>query len=310
MNIVFLDASTLGDVDNLKKLGELGNFISYDTTFPEERVTRIGNNNVVITNKVIIDKDVMDKCSGIELICIAATGMNNVDLDYAGVKGIHVKNVKGYSTESVAQSTFSMLLNLMHQISYYDNYVKSGSYSKSPIFTHHGRSFSELKGKRFGIIGLGTIGKRVAEIATAFGADVVYYSTSGKNLNTGYEHADLNTLLTISDVVSIHCPLNENTHNLIDLSKLKLMKPTAYLLNMGRGGIVNEKDLAKAIDSNLIAGAAVDVLTKEPVDYNNPLINIKNKEKIIITPHIAWASIESRRLLVEKLYYNIQTFKK
>lgn len=308
--IVFLDVSTLGEVENLFDLKELGEFLAYEITLPEERIERLQGIDIAITNKVVIDKDVMDTCPDLKLICIAATGMNNVDLDYAKEKGIEVKNVAGYSTESVAQSVFAMLLYLLHKSNYYDQYFKSGKYVTSPIFTHLGRSFWELRNKRFGIIGLGTIGKRVAEIASAFGVEIVYFSTSGKNMDTRYKSLDLETLLYTSDVISIHCPLNEDTNNLIDTPELKRMKSSAFLLNMARGGIVNEKALADAIDNEWIAGAGADVLAHEPVLADNPLLKIKNKEKLFITPHIAWTSNESRKILVEKIVNNIREFKK
>ncbi len=308
LNIVFLDAATVGEVENISLLREFGQYIQYDYTRPSERIERIGDSDVIITNKVVIDREVIDACPSIKLICIAATGMNNVDLDYAKKKGIQVKNVTGYSTESVAQATFAMLLYLLNSTAYYDEYVKSGEYVRSPIFTHHGREFWELNRKIFGIIGLGAIGKRVAQIATAFGSHVVYYSTSGKNLKANYEHRALTDLLRISDIVSIHCPLNNSTKNLIDAGQFKIMKPNAILLNLGRGGIVNELALASALDRNRIAGAALDVLFYEPIGKNNPLLKIKNKHKLLIAPHIAWASIEARRLLIERIAENIRSY--
>ena len=309
LKIVFLDSSTVGNPDNLKQLSELGEYRQYDYTKPSERIKRIGDNLVIITNKVVIDREIMDACPSIKLICIAATGMNNVDLEYAAGKNIQVKNVSGYSTESVAQATFSMLFYLLNSSAYYDNYVKSGEYSHSVIFTHHGREFRELNNKVFGIIGMGTIGSRVARIATAFGARVIYYSTSGKNLDTGYEHNELDILLRTADVISIHCPLNERTKNLINSKRLAIMKPTAYLLNMGRGGIVNESALAEALDQERIAGAALDVLCHEPIEENNPLLKIKNRDRLFITPHIAWASREARTLLIEKIIENIRYYR-
>jgi lactate dehydrogenase-like 2-hydroxyacid dehydrogenase len=306
--IVFLDVSTVGELENLINLAQLGNYTSYEYTLPHQRFDRLKDCQIVITNKVIIDKEIIDSCPSLQLICIAATGMNNVDCDYARKKGLVVKNVAGYSTESVAQSTFSMLLYLIHQTGYYDRYVKSGDYSISKIFTHFGPAFRELNNKRFGIIGLGTIGKRVATIAQAFGAEVAYYSTSGMNLDTGFKHLPLSELLSTSDIVSVHCPLNENTTNLIDEVQLKLMKPTSYLINTGRGGIVNEKALADAIDNGLISGAAIDVLTKEPIDKENPLCKVRNKDRLLITPHIAWTSLEARTLLVERIISNIREF--
>lgn len=308
VKIVFLDTATIGDVDNLSYIQGLGDYTGYEYTAPSERITRIKDHTVVITNKVVIDREVMDRCPEMKLICVAATGANNIDIEYANTKGIQVKNVTGYSTESVAQSVFSMLFYLLHGSRYYDTYVKSGEYSKSSIFTHHGKTFWELKNKQFGIIGLGAIGKRVARIAEVFGSRVVYYSTSGKNIDTGYTHSLLPVLLSTSDVVSIHCPLNDLTRNLLDEPQLMLMKPTAYLLNMGRGGIVNESALAKALDENQLAGAALDVLSREPAREDNPLMKIKNRDKLFITPHIAWASQEARRALIEKIAGNIREF--
>ena len=307
VKIVFLDTGTVGNVDNLAMIQSLGEYTGYEMTAPLQRIERIKGYNVVITNKVIIDREVIDNCSELELVCIVATGMNNVDLEYAAKKGITVKNVAGYSTESVTQCTFSMLLFLLNSSAYYDNYVKSGEYAASPLFTHLGCEFWELNNKIFGIIGMGTIGRRVAQVAEAFGARVVYYSTSGKNMNVkAYRHLELSELLRTSDVVSIHCPLNEQTRNLLNKSNLRMMKPTAYLLNMGRGGIVNEQELALAIDENLIAGAALDVLTSEPILADIPLSRVRNKHKLFITPHIAWASREARILLIERTAANIR----
>jgi len=306
--IVFLDVSTIGEVYNLYHFEEIGNFITYENTKPDQRLERMSDCQIVITNKVVIDREVIDSSPSLELICVAATGMNNIDTEYAKEKGIIVKNVAGYSTESVAQSTFSMLFYLMHSTLYYHRYVKDGRYAQSEIFTHHGPPFIELKGKQFGIIGLGAIGKRVAFLAEAFGSSVIYFSTSGRNTDTNFKHISLDNLLSISDIVSIHCPLNEQTKNLLDTEKLKLMKPTSYLLNTSRGGIIDEFALAKALDNEWITGAALDVLSKEPIDPDNPLLKIKLKDKILITPHIAWSSKEARTLLIEKIIENIRDF--
>lgn len=307
LKLVFLDAATVGPVDNLSELAALGELTRYASTRPDERISRIQGHNVVITNKVIIDRDVMDACPGIELIGIVATGMNNVDLDYAKQKGVAVKNVAGYSTASVTQCTFAMLFYLMNASRYYDEYVKSGKYAQSPIFTHLDREFGELAGRQVGIIGLGTIGRSVAGVARAFGANVVYHSTSGKNLDVAeYRHLPLEELLATSDVVSIHCPLNDQTQNLLDEHRLRRMKPSAYLLNMGRGGIVDEKALVRLLDDNGLAGAALDVLATEPVAANSPLLKVRNRERLYITPHIAWASIEARRRLIERTAQSIK----
>ena len=310
MDIVFLDKKTIGNVDNFNLLHKMGNVVVYDNTKPDEVIERASGKDVIITNKVAINKAIIDALPQLRLICVAATGINNIDIEYAKQKGIEVKNVVAYSTDSVAQSTFSMLLYLLNRPNYYDDYVKSGAYARSEIFTHHGPAFWELAGKRFGIIGLGNIGRRVAKIAEGFGMEVVFYSTTGRNNNINYKRFDLNTLLKTSDVVSIHAPLTDTTRNLITYEKLKLMRPCAIILNTGRGAIINEFDLARALNENLIGAFGIDVLTKEPIDPQNPLLKVFDKERIIITPHIAWASMESRARLVEKIAQNIEAFKR
>jgi lactate dehydrogenase-like 2-hydroxyacid dehydrogenase len=310
MDIVFLDKKTIGNVNNFNLLHKLGNVEVFETTSPEEVITRAAGKEVIITNKVVISREVMDSLPELKLICVAATGLNNIDTEYARLKGIEVRNVVAYSTDSVAQSTFAMLLYLINRPAYYDAYVKSGVYAQSAIFTHHGPAFWELADKRFGIIGLGNIGRRVARIAEGFGMEVVFYSTTGRNNNINYRRFDLNTLLKTSDVVSVHAPLTESTRNLITYDKLKLMRACAIILNTGRGGIINEADLARALNDNLIAAAGIDVLTKEPIDSQNPLLKVYDKDKILITPHIAWASMESRARLVEKIAKNIEAFRR
>jgi glycerate dehydrogenase len=310
MNIVFLDKKTIGDVDNFNMLHKLGNVQVFDQTTPEQVVERCIGRDIIITNKVLISREIMDALPSLKLVCIAATGMNNVDIEYAKKKGIEVRNVVAYSTDSVAQSTFSMLLFILNRFSYYDAYVKSGAYARSDIFTHHGPAFWELAGKRFGIIGLGNIGRKVARIAEGYGMEVVFYSTTGRNNNINYKRFDLDTLLKTSDVVSIHAPLSDTTRNLISYQKLKLMRPCAILLNTGRGGIINEADLARALNDNVIAAAGIDVLEKEPISSQNPLLKIYDKDKILLTPHIAWASMESRARLIEKIAKNIEAFKR
>ena len=308
MKIVILDAKTLGDDIDLEIFSQFGDVEIYPTTSPAELYERIEDADIIITNKVVIDKDAINAARNLKLICEAATGYNNIDVLYAKEKGIAVTNVAGYSTESVVQTTFGMLFYLLMHLRYYDDYVKSGEYAKSDIFTHLGRPFWEIHGKRWGIIGLGTIGRRVAEVAESFGCDVIYYSTSGVERPEKYPRYPLDELLKTSDIVSIHAPLNEKTKNLITINELQLMKENAILLNLGRGGIVNEKDLAIALDSDMIGGAGLDVLEKEPIDPENPLLKIKNKEKLLITPHIAWTSIEARKRLVNEIVENIRAF--
>lgn len=308
--IVFLDADSLGEVNGFQELAAIGNLTVYPSTSPEQRAERIQGKIIVITNKVVIDKEIMDACPDLKLICVAATGMNNIDLDYASHQGIAVMNVAGYSTDSVVQHTFAMIFCLMESLPYFMNYVQQGNYTRSNVFTHHGRPFHEISGQKFGIIGMGTIGRKIAEIAAAFGARITYYSTTGKNVTTGYQCVALDVLLSESDIVSVHCPLNDSTKNLITHEKLRLMKNNALLINTGRGGIINENDLARALNENLIAGAALDVLNQEPPDPSNPLFHLNNPEKLIITPHIAWASIESRERLMQGIINNISEFLK
>jgi lactate dehydrogenase-like 2-hydroxyacid dehydrogenase len=301
MKLVFLDAKTLGDID-LSKFNEFGEVKIYETTKKDEVLGRVKNADIVFTNKVVIDKEIMDK-SNIKIIQIMATGMNNVDLEYAKKKGIIVKNVAGYSTNAVAQLTFAFVLEIMNKVRYFNDYVNN-EYSSSDIFTHI-INWNELNNKKWGIIGLGAIGKKVAEIATAFGCEVSYYSTSGKNNNSDYKKIELNSLLKNSDIISIHAPLNENTKNLLNKNNLNLIKKGAILLNLGRGGIVNEKDLSEIIDKNGFF-AGFDVFSKEPIEKDNPLLKSKN---ILLTPHIAWASVEAREKLVKLAYENIKNLR-
>ncbi|MDR2036808.1 MAG: D-2-hydroxyacid dehydrogenase [Bacteroidales bacterium] len=308
MEIVFLDAATIGDVPNLDEIKKLGEYTSYENTMPEESIHRLRNADIVIVNKVLINKEVMDACPNLKLVCVSATGMNNVDLEYAGKKGIEVKNVAGYSTNSVAQVTFSLILEILVRTHYYNDYIQSGKYSSSSLFTHFGPSFWELNEKQMGIIGLGAIGGKVADIAGAFGAKICYHSTSGKNMDRPYKHLSLEELLQTSDIVSIHAPLNDQTLNLIDLPQLQLMKRSALLINVGRGGIVNETALAKAIDEGMIAGAGSDVFTREPLPEDHPFLKVKKKENLLLLPHIAWASLEARSLLVSRIAGNIKKY--
>ena len=308
MHIVLLDAKTLGDIPNLNALEKWGSVTYYQTTQPEQTLERIRDADIVITNKVVLDQSIIEQATRLRLICVAATGTNNIDKAAAEKRGISVKNAVDYSTPSVAQCTFAMLFQLMMNIPYFDRYVKDGSYADSGLFTHFGTGFHELAGKRFGIIGLGTIGRRVAQIADAFGAEVVYYSASGRNTQQPYTRLELEEFLRTCDIVSIHAPLNEYTANLIDYKRLAQMKKTALLINVGRGGIVNEADLARALDDAVIAGAGIDVFEQEPIRADNPLVHITRKEALILTPHLAWASIEARVRLMEKIGQNIDAF--
>ena len=307
MNIVLLDSKTLGSDLDLTPLQELGELTTFSTTASSQTEKRIEDATIVITNKVVITKELMQNSSKLKLICIAATGMNNVDLDAAEELGIMVKNVSGYSTNSVVQHTFALALSLMQRVSYYTQTVQSGAWSDSELFTDVSNPFCEIAGKKWGIIGLGTIGKEVARVAEAFGANIEYFSTSGENKINDYHHSEIDELLSICDIVSIHCPLNNTTQNLIDASKLKLLKDKAILLNLARGGIINEEDLAEELNKRKIY-VGLDVLAKEPIEKDNPLLHVKDKNRLIITPHIAWSSIEARKKLLEGIVENIETF--
>lgn len=305
--IVVLDSKTLGNV-NFDKLKEFGEVVLYEKTKAEEVEERVKDASIILTNKVVLNKDNLKNAEKLEIICETATGFNNIDTEYAKSKNIAVTNVAGYSTPTVAQHTFATLLHLYDKIGYYDEFVKSGEYSKSGMFTNLDKPFNDIEGKKWGIVGLGNIGKKVAKIAETFGSKVVYYSTSGKNNNSNYKRVELDELLSESDIISIHSPLNSNTQGLFNYDNLKKMKKSAVLINMGRGPIVVEKDLAKAIDENIIAGAGLDVFSVEPMPEDSPLLKIKNKEKIVMTPHIAWASIEARERLFNDLIENIKAF--
>lgn len=306
-NIVVLDGKTLGNV-NFEKLKEFGEVTYYDTTSPEEVKDRVKDAEIILTNKVVLNKSNLDESKNLELICETATGFNNIDIKYAKERKIAVTNVAGYSTPTVAQHTFATLLHLYNKIGYYDNFVKSGDYSKSGLFTNLDKSFNDIEGKVWGIVGLGAIGRKVASIAEAFGAKVVYYSTSGKNNNADYKRVELEELLQNSDIISIHAPLNNATEGLFNYDNLKRMKKSAILINMGRGPIVVDEDLARALDEEVIAGAALDVFTVEPTPINNPLLSIKNKDRLVLSPHIAWASVEARERLFDDLLENIRAF--
>ncbi|MBD7909764.1 MULTISPECIES: D-2-hydroxyacid dehydrogenase [Clostridium] len=306
-NIVVLDGKTLGDVD-FKKLEEFGKVSYYDKTEPKDVVSRVKDAAIILTNKVALNEDNLKEAKNLELICETATGFNNIDLNYAKSRKIAVTNVAGYSTPTVAQHTFATLLHLYDKIAYYDNFVKSGKYSESDMFTNLDIPYNDIEGKIWGIVGFGAIGKKVAKIADAFGAKVVYYSTSGKNNNADYKKVDLEELLKESDIISIHAPLNDATQGLFNYKNLSQMKKNSVLINMGRGPIVVDEDLAKALDEELISGAALDVFSVEPTPSNNPLLHIKNKDRLVLTPHIAWASVEARNRLFADLIENIHAF--
>lgn len=305
MKIVFLDAATMGNV-SFEPFERLGDFTRYENSTPEEARERVRDIDVLLINKVLVDRELIDSAPNLKLICIAATGVNNIDVEYAASKGIPVRNVAGYSTDSVVQSTFMHILSLVGGAPYFDASVKSGSYSRSGMFTDPDWNWWELAGKTIGIIGLGNIGGKVAKIAEAFGMKVCYFSTSGTGHCKDYPCLPLDQLLARSDVVSVHAPLNDRTLNLIGPEELRLMKPTAYLVNMGRGAIIDEKALAEAVDAGVIAGAGIDVFVTEPIPEDHPYLMMKHPERMRLAPHVAWASMEARQRLVGMMADNIR----
>ena len=305
MKITFLDAATMGDV-SFEPISSLGEFVAYASSTPQEACERVKDVEVVIVNKVLVDKTLIDSAPCLKLICVSATGVNNIDVEYAASKGIPVRNVAGYSTDSVAQSTFMHILSLVGGAPYFDRSVKSGDYSRSGMFTDPSLSWRELAGKTIGIIGLGNIGRKVAAIAEAFGMKVCYFSTSGTGHCTDYPCLSLEQLLAQSDVVSINAPLNERTNGLIGENELAMMKPEAILVNMGRGQIVDEAALAKAVDNGVIAGAGLDVFVVEPIPENHPYLTMQHPERMSLAPHVAWGSAEARVRLVRMIADNIR----
>lgn len=308
MKIVFLEVNALGEDIDLTPFNRLGEVITYPLSDPAHNRERCLDADIVVLNKIPVNASLLDGNTATKLICITATGTNIVDFEYTNSRGITVTNVKGYSTESVVQHTFALAFYLWEKLNYYDRFVKSGDYARNDVFSHFTEKFHELAGHTWGIIGLGTIGKRVASVASAFGCKVIYYSTSGIHDEPGYTRVSLEELLKASDIVSIHAPLNANTNGLIDAAKLKLMKPSAIILNLGRGGIIDEAALANALEAGTIAGAGTDVLTREPVLPDNPLMRIKDSGRLIITPHIAWATIEARVRCAEEIYMNMEAW--
>lgn len=303
-----LDAMTLGDDLSLAPLQALGSLEVHELTAPAELEARITDAEVVVTNKVVLTRPALERAGALRLVALTATGTNNVDLDACRELGIAVANVSGYSTESVAQHTIALALQLVGRMPYYQRYVADGAYRESPIFTHYGPRWHELAGSRWGIVGMGSIGRRVAELATAFGARVAYYSTSGRSSHPVHEHLPLDELLSTSDVVTVHCPLTPATEGLIGERELALMGPEAVLVNVARGGIVCEEALAAAIGADRIGGAATDVFAGEPLLRESPLNAVLGSERFIATPHSAWLSVEARTRLIHEVAENVAAF--
>ena len=310
MKIVFLDAKTIGDDIDLSGFERLGEVVKYEFSTTEQARERTRDADVIVLNKVLVNEQSIGEASHLKLVCVTATGTNNLDKDYLAERGIEWRNVAGYSTATVAQHTFALLFYLWEKMAYYDGYVKSGKYVDDVMFTHFSNVFHDLSGRTWGVVGLGAIGRRVADIAGMFGCRVIYYSTSGAHDAPGYTRVDFGTLLAESDIVSVHAPLNENTEHLMNAEAFRKMKKSAVFLNLGRGSIVVEQDLADALRQGEIAAAGLDVLTAEPMSADNPLQEITDSGKLVITPHIAWASVEARTRLMKQVEQNIEEFVK
>ena len=286
MKIVFLDAKTIGDDIDLSGYDALGEVVKYNFSSTNEITERVKDADVIVLNKALINEETIGGASKLKLVCVTATGTNNLDKEYLASRGIEWRNVAGYSTESVAQHTFAMLFYLLEKLSYYDSYVKEERYVNDTIFTHFAERFHQIQGMTWGIVGLGNIGRRVADIAKAFGANVIYYSTSGKNNQEGYTRVDFDTLLATSDIISVHAPLTPETENLMDKTAFAKMKKNAIFLNLGRGPIVVEQDLVDALEMQQIAAAGLDVLCVEPMSPENPLISIKDSKRSVSYTHL------------------------
>lgn len=309
MKIAILDAATLGKDADLKIFEEFGSLRIFETTSKDELIENLKDCEIIIINKVKIDKEAMTLTPSLKLICITATGTDNVDLIAAKKLGIEVKNVAGYSTASVAQHTLALVLHFYSKVGYYGGFVKNKGWLNSKIFTHLNEPINEISGKEWGIVGFGKIGQEVAKIAKAFGANVSYYSTSGKNSNSDFPSLSLKELLTKSQIVTIHAPLNAQTRGLISKNELAYMPQDALLVNVGRGGIVDESALKDAILNEKIF-VALDVLEKEPMSQDSALMELLENSRVLITPHVAWASVEARERLMGKVKENIENFLK
>lgn len=308
MKIVLLDADTMGKDMEFECIERLGECVKYPNTLPADVPERIKDADVVIINKVLLNREVLQHAHNLKLICVFAVGYNNIDIGYCREHNIRVRNVPGYCTQSVCQHTFALLFALIENMRYYDDFVKCGDYSKSGLANHLGRPFYEIAGKKWGIIGMGAIGRAVADCAAAFGAEVCYSGISGAVREEKYKNIPFKTLLSESDIISVHAPLNEKTMHLIGKDELRMMKKTAFIVNVGRGAIIDEAALAEALDNDTIAGAAVDVYSVEPPSESAPILLVKNSEKIVYTPHTAWSSVEARRRCISMTAENVEAF--
>ncbi len=304
--IVFLDEYSIAGCD-LSKITSQGEYVAYENTAKELVVERLQGADIAITNKVLIDGEAMRQLPNLKLICVAATGMNNVDLNTATELGIEVKNAVGYSTISVAETTLASALALARSVVYFDEYFHDGRYAKADRAFCYDRLTFQISGKRWGIIGLGNIGREVARLASAFGCEVRYFSTSGAKREEAYPAMELNELLEWGDIVSVHSPLNDRTRGLVGREELKRMKRSAMIINVARGGIIDEAALAEALNEGWIAAAALDVFSVEPL-RESPLYDVKDRYRLLASPHNAWSAVESIDRLIDCVAENIRNF--
>ena len=309
MKIVILERNSVGTDVSVDCIRDFGEVEAYGNTVTAQEIReRVRDADIVIANKAPLREETLKDAPGVKLICEFATGYDNCDLEYCKRRGIKVVNVRDYCTGMVAQHTFTLALALSQKLLHYDNYVKSGQYSAQDRFSNFDLPFYELEGKTWGIVGMGNIGRRVAGIAAAFGCRVIFHSVTGRSTCTEYPRVDKDTLLGESDFLSLHCPLSGLSRNFIDAQALKKMKKTAVLLNVARGQVVDNGALYEALETGEIAAAGLDVVEKEPLEESNPLSRIKDSSRLIITPHLAWASVEARTRCVEEAYRNIAAF--
>lgn len=308
MKLVILERDSAGTDIDVSCFEQFGTVACYANTTAAQVAERIKDADIIISNKAPMNQSTLADAPNVKLICLLATGYDCVDLTYCKSRGIKVANVVNYCTPAVAQHTLLLALMLSGKTAFYDQYVKSGAYSAQERFSNFDRTFHDLEGMTWGIIGMGTIGRKVASLAAAFGCKVHFYSASGSSTCTDYPRVGLDTLLGTSDIVSLHCPLTDRTRNLIDKHAFEKMKRTAILINVARGPVVNTQDLYEALTTGKIMAAGLDVLEKEPMAHNNPLSQIQDSTKLIITPHMSWASVESRTRLIAEVAKNIQAF--
>lgn len=310
MKLVILERNSVGtdvDVSCFEKLGEVE---YYPNTVAENTAERIKDADIIISNKAPMNESTLKDAPNVKLICLFATGFDCVDLAYCKSRGIKVANVVNYSTAAVVQHTLLLALALEEKLAHYDDYVKSGAYAAQDRFSNFDRVFGELDGKTWGIVGMGNIGQGVARVAQALGCRVIFYSASGQSRCTEYERVEFDELLAQSDILSLHCPLSDRTKGLMNKAAFAKMKNTAILVNVARGPVVDTQALYEALMTGQIAAAGLDVLEKEPIAKDNPLGSITDSTKLIITPHMAWASKEARTRLVEEVVKNIEAFLK